>query len=108
MKVIIFIVLLSIFGCQVPTSTQYSNYIEAVWDSNTIYAITSAGNLYFDAQWRGEIISLVTSAGVLEFAAPLSSASHDVTTSVQITEIDGHWYIWGAGKPQNEIYRITH
>lgn len=23
-------------------------------------------------------------------------------------EIDGHWYIWGAGKPQNEIYRITH
>jgi hypothetical protein len=62
----------------------------------------------FDAQWRGEIISLITSAGVFEFAAPLSSASHDVTTSVQITEIDGRWYIWGAGKPQNEIYRITH
>ena len=64
--------------------------------------------IVLDAQWRGEIISLVTSAGVLEFAAPLSSASHDVTTSVQITEIDGRWYIWGAGKPQNEIYRITH
>lgn len=81
MKSIVFIVLLSIFGCQVPTSTQYSNYIEAVWDGNTIYAITSAGNLYFDA--------------------PKSSAG--IPTSVFIIQIGDRWFIYDR-IPHDEIY----
>ena len=62
--------------------------------------------MILNATWSGSTVALLTSGGWVYFNAPRSSAGID--TTVQIAEIDGHWYIWGAGKPQNEIYRITH